>query len=44
MRDGGMTMGGMSAAGWSVGAALVFVGVWTVMMAAMMLPAAAPMN
>ena len=38
-----MTMGGMSAAGWSVGAALVFVGVWTVMMAAMMLPAAAPM-
>ena len=31
-------MGGMSAAGWSVGAALVFVGVWTVMMAAMMLP------
>jgi hypothetical protein len=39
----GMTMGGMSAAGWSVGAALVFVGVWTVMMAAMMLPAAAPM-
>lgn len=39
----GMAMGGMSAAGWSVGAALVFVGVWTVMMAAMMLPAAAPM-
>jgi predicted metal-binding membrane protein len=38
-----MTMGGMSSAGWSVGAALVFVGVWTVMMAAMMLPAAAPM-
>ena len=38
-----MAMGGMSAAGWSVGAALVFVGVWTVMMAAMMLPAAAPM-
>ena len=45
-RDGhgqGMAMGGMSAAGWSVRAALVFVGVWTVMMAAMMLPAAAPM-
>lgn len=39
----GMAMGGMSAAGWSVSAALVFVGVWTVMMAAMMLPAAAPM-
>jgi predicted metal-binding membrane protein len=39
----GMAMGGMSAAGWSVGAALVFVGVWTVMMVAMMLPAAAPM-
>jgi predicted metal-binding membrane protein len=39
----GMAMGGMSAAGWSVGAALVFVGMWTVMMAAMMLPAAAPM-
>ena len=39
----GMAMGGMSAAGWSIGAALVFVGVWTVMMAAMMLPAAAPM-
>jgi len=39
----GMTMSGMSAAGWSVGAALVFVAVWTVMMAAMMLPAAAPM-
>jgi predicted metal-binding membrane protein len=39
----GMTMGGISAAGWSVGAALVFVGVWSVMMAAMMLPAAAPM-
>ena len=29
--------------GWSFGAALVFVGVWTVMMAAMMLPAVAPM-
>jgi predicted metal-binding membrane protein len=39
----GMAMGGMSAAGWSVGAALLFVGVWTLMMAAMMLPAAAPM-
>jgi predicted metal-binding membrane protein len=39
----GMAMGGMSAAGWSLAAALVFVAVWTVMMAAMMLPAAAPM-
>jgi predicted metal-binding membrane protein len=39
----GMTMGGMSAAGWSFAAALVFVAVWTVMMAAMMLPAIAPM-
>ena len=39
----GMARGGMSAGGWSVGAALVFVGVWSVMMAAMMLPAAAPM-
>ena len=39
----GMAMGGMSVAGWSLAAALVFVAVWTVMMAAMMLPAAAPM-
>ena len=39
----GMARGGMSAGGWSVGASLVFVGVWSVMMAAMMLPAAAPM-
>jgi predicted metal-binding membrane protein len=39
----GMAMGGMSAAGWSIAAALVFVGMWTVMMAAMMLPATAPM-
>jgi predicted metal-binding membrane protein len=39
----GMAMGGLSAAGWSFGGAVVFVGVWTVMMAAMMLPAAAPM-
>ena len=40
---GGMAMGGMSGAGWSLGGAVVFVAVWTVMMAAMMLPAAAPM-
>jgi predicted metal-binding membrane protein len=40
---GGMAMSGMSAAGWSFGGAVVFVALWTVMMAAMMLPAAAPM-
>jgi predicted metal-binding membrane protein len=40
---GGMAMGGMSGAGWSLGGAVAFVAVWTVMMAAMMLPAAAPM-
>lgn len=39
----GMAMGGMSAAGWSFSSAVVFVAIWTVMMAAMMLPAAAPM-
>jgi predicted metal-binding membrane protein len=36
-------MSGMSAGGWSFGGAVIFVAVWTVMMAAMMLPAAAPM-
>jgi predicted metal-binding membrane protein len=40
---GGMAMGGMAAAGWSLGGAALFVALWTVMMAAMMLPAAAPM-
>jgi predicted metal-binding membrane protein len=40
---GGMAMGGMSVGGWSLGGAALFVAVWTVMMAAMMLPAAAPM-
>ena len=40
---GGMAMGGMAAAGWSLRGAVVFVALWTVMMAAMMLPAAAPM-
>jgi predicted metal-binding membrane protein len=40
---GGMAMAGMSAAGWSLGGAALFVAIWTVMMAAMMLPAAAPM-
>jgi predicted metal-binding membrane protein len=39
----GMAMGGIAAAGWSFQNAVVFVAVWTVMMAAMMLPAAAPM-
>jgi len=39
----GMAMAGMSAAGWSVSGAATFVAVWTVMMAAMMLPAVAPM-
>jgi predicted metal-binding membrane protein len=39
----GMAMGGMSAAGWSVGNAAMFLAVWTIMMAAMMLPAATPM-
>jgi predicted metal-binding membrane protein len=39
----GMAMGGMAAAGWSLEGAATFVAVWTVMMAAMMLPAAAPM-
>ncbi len=39
----GMAMGGMSAAGWSIGNAAMFVVLWTVMMTAMMLPAAAPM-
>jgi predicted metal-binding membrane protein len=39
----GMAMGGIAAAGWSLEGAATFVAVWTVMMAAMMLPAAAPM-
>ncbi|MEF0942949.1 DUF2182 domain-containing protein [Rhizobium sp. BR 362] len=39
----GMAMGGIAADGWSVAGAAIFVAVWTVMMAAMMLPAAAPM-
>jgi predicted metal-binding membrane protein len=39
----GMAMAGMSAGGWSLASAVMFVAVWTVMMAAMMLPAAAPM-
>jgi predicted metal-binding membrane protein len=38
-----MAMAGVSATGWSFGGAVVFVAVWTVMMAAMMLPATAPM-
>jgi predicted metal-binding membrane protein len=39
----GMAMAGMTANGWSLGGVVIFVAVWTVMMAAMMLPAAAPM-
>ena len=39
----GMAMGGIAATGWSFASAATFVAVWTVMMAAMMLPAAAPM-
>ena len=38
-----MAMSGMSAAGWSFASACVFLAVWSTMMAAMMLPAAAPM-
>jgi predicted metal-binding membrane protein len=38
-----MAMSGMSAAGWSFASAGVFLAVWSAMMAAMMLPAAAPM-
>ncbi|EIM30064.1 DUF2182 domain-containing protein [Microvirga lotononidis] len=40
---GGTAMAGVPAAGLSVRGAAIFVAVWTVMMAAMMLPAAAPM-
>jgi predicted metal-binding membrane protein len=39
----GMAMAGMAAGGWSIVGALVFAALWTVMMAAMMLPAVAPM-
>jgi predicted metal-binding membrane protein len=39
----GMAMDGMAADGWSLSGAAVFLLLWTVMMAAMMLPAAAPM-
>lgn len=39
----GMAMAGIAADGWSVASAAAFLAVWTVMMAAMMLPAAAPM-
>ena len=38
-----MAMSGLSAAGWSVHETLTFLGAWTVMMVAMMLPAIAPM-
>ena len=40
---GGMASSGMVAADWSLGEAAAFLAVWAVMMAAMMLPAAAPM-
>lgn len=39
----GMAMAGIAADGWSLAGAATFLTVWTVMMAAMMLPAAAPM-
>jgi predicted metal-binding membrane protein len=39
----GMAMDGMSAADWSLESLAVFVTLWTVMMVAMMLPAAMPM-
>jgi predicted metal-binding membrane protein len=39
----GMAIGGIAADGWSLAGAAAFLAVWTVMMAAMMLPAAAPM-
>ena len=39
----GMAMGGISATAWSFEGAATFVAVWTVMMVAMMLPAAASM-
>jgi predicted metal-binding membrane protein len=39
----GMAMAGMPAGGWSVESAAIFVAIWTVMMTAMMIPAAAPM-
>ena len=39
----GMAMSGVTGTDWSVSGALTFLGVWAVMMAAMMLPAATPM-
>jgi predicted metal-binding membrane protein len=39
----GMATAGIPAGGWSLAGAVAFLAVWTVMMAAMMLPAAAPM-
>jgi predicted metal-binding membrane protein len=39
----GMDMDGRSAPSWSLAGALVFTAIWTIMMAGMMLPAAAPM-
>lgn len=39
----GMAMAGIATGGWSLAGAATFLTAWTVMMAAMMLPAAAPM-
>ncbi|HEX5502375.1 MAG TPA: DUF2182 domain-containing protein, partial [Thermomicrobiales bacterium] len=39
----GMAMSGAAGAGWSLSGALAFIGVWVVMMAAMMFPAATPL-
>lgn len=39
----GMAMAGIAADGWSLAGVAAFLAVWTVMMAAMMLPAATPM-
>ncbi|WP_052763966.1 DUF2182 domain-containing protein [Microvirga massiliensis] len=40
---GGMAMAAVPATGWSLAGAVAFVAMWTVMMAAMMLPAMTPM-
>lgn len=40
---GGMAMAGMTGGDWSLHAGVSFLAIWTVMMAAMMLPAIAPM-
>src|SRR5215218_3900446 len=40
---GGMALSGKATAGWSIEEVVTFLAIWAVMMAAMMLPAAAPM-